>query len=115
VAPGDREQRLGLAPGDLEVEEVQEVHVRAGVDDAQPAVDGERVDVELGAPALGGHDLEGVAGVDVLDDARDHRLEAPRAACWREARARPRRGRRHRRHRPGQQAPALAIVARASS
>ena len=37
----------GAGAGDLEVLEVQEVHVRARVDDAQAAVDRERVDVDL--------------------------------------------------------------------
>src|ERR671938_434488 len=49
----------GRGPGDLEVQEVQEVHVRAGVDDAQPPVDRERVDVDARAPALRRDDLEG--------------------------------------------------------
>ena len=75
VAAGHGEQRLGARAGDLEVAEVQEVHVRARVDDPQPPVDRERVGVEVGAPALRGDDLEGVARVHVLDDPRDHRLE----------------------------------------
>ena len=72
----DGEQRLGARAGDLEVAEVQEVHVGARVDVAQAPVDRERLDRDRRGPALRGHDLEGVAGVDVLDDARDHRLEA---------------------------------------
>ena len=75
VAAGDRQQRLGARAGDLEVAEVQEVHVRARVDRAQAAVDRERLDRHRRRPALGGHDLEGVAGVDVLDDPRHHRFE----------------------------------------
>ena len=89
VAAGDGEQRLGRGADDLEVHEVQEVHVRGRVDDAQAAVDAERVEVELGGPALRRHDLEGVARVDVLDDPRDDRPRTARAACSSEN-ARPR-------------------------
>ena len=73
--PLDRQQRLGARAGDLEVAEVQVVHVRARVHRAQPAVDRERVDAEFGRPALGRDHLEDVAGVDVLDDPLDHGLE----------------------------------------
>ena len=46
------------------------------VDRAQPAVDRERLDRRLGAVQRWRRDdLEGVAGVDVLDDPGDHRLE----------------------------------------
>ncbi len=76
VAPVDGQQRLGARAGDLEVAEVQVVHVGARVDGAQTAIDRERLDRHRRRPALGGHDLEGVAGVDVLDDPRDHRFEA---------------------------------------
>ena len=72
---GHGDERLGRGADDLEVLEVEEVHVGRRVDRAQPAVDRERVDVDLGGPALRGDDLERVAGVDVLDDPRDHRLE----------------------------------------
>ncbi len=40
--PVDLDQRLRRGAGDLEVAEVEEVHVRARVDGAQPAVDRER-------------------------------------------------------------------------
>ena len=43
----------GLAPGDLEVAEVQEVHVRAGVHGAQAAVDRERLDRHLAPTSAG--------------------------------------------------------------
>ncbi len=76
VAPGDRQQRLGARTGDLEVAEVEEVHVGARVDGAQATVDRERLDRRGRRPALGGDDLEGVAGVDVADDPLDHRFEA---------------------------------------
>ena len=46
-----------------------------GVDRAQAAVDRERLDRAGRAEALRGDDLEGVAGVDVLDDPRDVGLE----------------------------------------
>jgi hypothetical protein len=74
-AARDGDERLRAGAGDLEVAEVQEVHVRAGVDRAQAAVDRERLDLHRRRPALGGDDLEGVAGPDVLDDPRDDRLE----------------------------------------
>ena len=75
AAAGDGHERLGRGADDLEVLEVEEVHVRRRVDRPQAAVDGERVGVDLRGPALRGHDLEGVARVDVLDDPGDHRLE----------------------------------------
>ena len=72
---GDRDQRLRAGAGNLEVAEVQEVHIRAGVDRPKAAVDRERLDRDGCRPALRGHHLVGVAGVDVLDDPRHHRLE----------------------------------------
>ncbi len=60
------DQRLRRGTGDLEVLEVQEVHVGAGVDGAQPAVDREGLDRRLRAPALAGHHLVDVARADVL-------------------------------------------------
>ncbi len=71
----DGHERLGAGAGDLEVAEVEEVHVRARVDRAQAAVDRERLDRDLRRPALARDDLVGVAGVDVLDDPLDHALE----------------------------------------
>ena len=44
VAAGDGDQRLGRGADDLEVLEVEEVHVRRRVDRAQAAVDRERLD-----------------------------------------------------------------------
>ena len=75
AAARDGQQRLRAGAGDLEVLEVEEVHVRRRVDRAQAAVDRERLDRHRRRPALGRHDLEAVAGVDVLDDPGDHRLE----------------------------------------
>ncbi len=91
VAPADGQQRLRARPGHLEVPEVEEVHVRARVDRAQAAVDRERLDRHRGRPALRGHDLEGVTGVDVLDDARHHALELRSGHVRLEARHLPRR------------------------
>src|SRR3954447_18906810 len=93
----------GARARDPEVHEVEEVHVRARVHDAQPAVDRERIGVEVGAPALGRHDLEGVAGVHVLDDARDHRLELLARHVRGELGAVLRGRRRRRRQRAGEQ------------
>ena len=54
-------QRLRRRAGDREVVELEEVHVGRRVDVAQPAVDRERLDRAGPGPALGGHDLKGVA------------------------------------------------------
>jgi hypothetical protein len=62
----DGHKRLRRRAGDLEVLEVEEVHVRARVHGAQAAVDRERVAGKVGAPALARHHLVGVAGADVL-------------------------------------------------
>ncbi len=103
VPAGDGQHRLRRRARDLKVEEVQEVHVRARVDDAQPAVDRERVDLDVRRPALRRHDLERVAGVDVLDDPRDVGLELLARHVRGEDRARAgRRGRRPR-HGAGEQ------------
>ena len=75
AAPADREQRLGARPDDLELDEIEEVHVRARVDHAQAAIDRKRVGRGLRGPALRGNDLEGVPGMDVLDDPADDPLE----------------------------------------
>jgi hypothetical protein len=115
VAAGDREQRLGRRAGDLEVLEVQEVHVRARVDHPQAAVDAERVEPERRAPALRRHDLEGVAGVDVLDDPGDHRLELLAGHVRRERGALGARAGAEVRHGPASRRRALAIVASASA
>ena len=72
---GDRDQRLRARAGDLEIAEVEEVHVRARIHRAQPAVDRERLDRNRPGPALRRHHLERVPGVDVLDDPRDVGLE----------------------------------------
>ena len=74
-AAADLDQRLGRGAGDLEVAELEEVHVRRGVDRPQAAVDRERLDRRRRREALRGDDLERVAGVHVLDDPRDVGLE----------------------------------------
>ncbi len=73
--PGHLDERLRRCAGDLEVSEVEEVHVWRGVDRPQPPIDRERLDGAVGAEALGGDYLERVARADVLDDPRDVRLE----------------------------------------
>ncbi len=67
----DRDQRLGTGAAEGEVVEGDVVEVRARVDRPDAAVDGERRDVHGRAEALAEHDLEGVAGVDVVADALD--------------------------------------------
>jgi hypothetical protein len=52
VAPADRQQRLGACAGDLEVAEVEEVHVGAGIDRPQAAVDRERLHRRRRGPTL---------------------------------------------------------------
>ena len=75
-APGcTRQQRLRAGARDLEVAEVQEVHVGTRVHRAQAAVDRERLHRHRRRPALRGHHLEGVARVDVAHDALHHRFE----------------------------------------
>jgi glycine hydroxymethyltransferase len=68
-------QRLRRRAGDLRLREAQVEHVRRRIDDAQRAVDVERVDVARHVEALRQHHLEGVAGEDVLAHALDRRLE----------------------------------------
>jgi hypothetical protein len=73
-------------------------HVRRRVDHSQRAVDVERVDVAArDVEALGQHDLEGIAGGDVVLDPPDRVLEAGLAEG--RARRRQRRIGRQRRHR----------------
>jgi hypothetical protein len=74
-AARDLDERLGRGAGDLEVAKVQEVHVGRRVHRTQAAVDRECLDRYPSREALGGHDLERVARVDVLDDPRGVRLE----------------------------------------
>ena len=63
------------------------------VDHPQAAVDRERVERRgRRVQRWDGHDLERVAGVDVLDDPRDHRPRTARAACWSRTPARVGRG-----------------------
>ncbi len=81
MASADGDQRLGARAGDLEVAEVQEVHVRARIDRAQAPIDRERLDRHRRRPPLRGDDLVGVAGMDVADDPRDHRPRTAPVAC----------------------------------
>ena len=99
----------GRRAGDLEVAEVQEVHVRARVDHAQAAVDRERVDASSGAPSAGT-----ARPGRRRRRGRTRRSARPcprtaRGACW--TRSRHRAGRRARGsgcgHRPGEQAARL--------
>ncbi len=72
---GDRDQRLRTGAGNLEVAEVEEIHVRTGVHGPEAAIDREPLHRHGGRPPLRGHDLVGVAGADVLDDPGDDRLK----------------------------------------
>src|SRR4051794_5064849 len=62
----DRYEDLRRGACDLEVLEVEEVHVRARVHRPQPAIDRERLDRGVRAPALAGHHLVDVARADVV-------------------------------------------------
>ena len=82
----------------------------------RPAVDGEGLDRRLRGEALGRDDLEGVAGVDVLDDPRDRPLELLPAHVGLEGDVGGLRGSLRRRHRlaePFAQASPIASTARA--
>ena len=89
--------RLGRRADERDLGVAQEVHVRARVDLAQHPVDVERVGVELEVEALGEHDLEDVAGEDVLLGHLDrllvhavgHRRARPRQRLVRVGRRRP--------------------------
>src|SRR3954465_11746948 len=59
-------EHLGRGARDLEVLEVEEIHVRARVHRPQPAIDRERLDRGVRAPALTGHHLVDVACADVV-------------------------------------------------
>ena len=65
--------RLGRRADEGHLGRAHEVHVRARVDLAQHPVDVERVGVEVEVEALGQHDLEDVAGEDVLPGHLDRR------------------------------------------
>ena len=110
--PRHGHERLGRGADDLEVLEVEEVHVRRRVDRPQPAVDRERLDGDRRRPALRGDDLEGVAGVHVLDDPRDHRLELLARHVRGRTRARRRRAPLQPRQRAGEPLADLARSAR---
>ena len=86
---GDGDERLGRGAGDLEVLEVEEVHVRAGIDGAQPAVDRERLDRAVRAPALARNDLVRVAGADVLLGSARRRPRSPPGRDWTRTRPAP--------------------------
>ena len=70
----DADQDLGRAADQAEVAERQVEQERARVDDAQDAVDVERLGRRLDLEPLAGHDLEDVAGLDVLLAVADDRL-----------------------------------------
>ena len=68
------DQRFGARAAEGEVVEGDVVQIRARVHGSEPAVDRERRHVDRRAEALAEHDLEGVAGVDVVADASDAAL-----------------------------------------
>ena len=69
--------RLGRRPDDRQLRMAHEVHVRRRVDLAEHAVHVERIGVEVEVVALGQHDLEDVAGDDVLLGHLDRLLVQP--------------------------------------
>ena len=73
----DPHQDLGAGADHLEAAEVEVEHVGAGVGAPQRAVEREGRQVEALRPALRGHDLEDVAGADVVLGPLDH-LEVAR-------------------------------------
>ena len=91
-SPSTRTSTSGEAPVTCAVAEVELEHVRRRVDHAQRAVDVERIGAGARRlEALREHDLEDVAGEDVLLGARHRRLVRPRASCsTTAARRRPR-------------------------
>ncbi len=105
VACRDGEQRLRACAGDLEIAEVQEIHVGTWVDGAQASVYGEPLDGHLRREALRRHDLESVARIDVLDDPRHHRFKVLARHVRLKARRRARASFRTGRHRAGQACP----------
>ena len=75
----DRDQCLRTGADDRKrgstnvIRDVQQVHVRAGVGHPQHAVDVDGVGLGVDLEALGRHHLECLAGLDLLDQALDHR------------------------------------------
>ena len=78
----DLDQRLGAGADDVEgavvALEAEQVHVRAGVGGPQHPVDVQRARRARRLEALGGHDLERLAGADALLDVLDGVLVARR-------------------------------------
>ena len=72
--------RLGRRPDDRHLGEAQEVQVGARVEQAQGAVDVERIGLEHQVVALREHHLEDVTGPDVLLGRVDRRLVLRRAS-----------------------------------
>ena len=71
----DAAHDLGRCPDERDRSRAEIEHERAGIDHAQRAVDVERPGARFGAEALTEHDLERIAGVDVLPGLLDSGLE----------------------------------------
>ena len=69
----DAHQHLGRGADDLDLAGVQEVHVGRGIERAQHAIEGEGIDRARSLELLTRHDLEDVAGEDVLARSFDDR------------------------------------------
>ncbi len=68
----------GLDPATAETAEVEEVQIRRGVDAAQRAIKRKRRQLERRLETLRQHDLENIAGGDVVLGAHHHALELVR-------------------------------------
>ena len=76
----DRDQRLRAGADDVEAVQPEQVHVGARVDQPQHPVDVQRVGGGVHLEPLADHDLERLAGLDLLHRRRDRRLELLRGA-----------------------------------
>ena len=68
------DQNLRARSGDGEAAEVEEVEIRRGIGPPQRAIERERRQRERRLEALRQHDLEGIAGGDVVLGLSDHRF-----------------------------------------
>ena len=81
VAHAHQDFRAG--DDDLEAAEIEKAEIGRGIDAPQRAIERERRQVEAAGEALRQHDLERVAGGDIVLRPGDHREEFGLASCWR--------------------------------